>query len=144
MAVIVAVDDNVILRKLLTLTLSMLSSVDSSITFHIFSSGEEVIEFAEKNEVNFFIIDWFMPTCSGDLLLKRIRAYPKYKETPIVVLSGEDSRTIKESARNLGATGWLTKPFNPDTLKVLIYKLLGRYCCLQVSLPNNYYGYNKI
>jgi two-component system chemotaxis response regulator CheY len=142
MALVIAVDDNRILRQLLTLTLSTVGSIDSSVKFTVFETGEEVIACAEQSLVDLFIIDWCMPGYSGGSLLRNIRSHPRYETTPIIILSGEDDLASKEEAKLLGATGWLVKPFNPNTLKMLIYKLLGRYSAgLSIALPDNYEVY---
>lgn len=140
---IVAVDDNIILRQLLTLTLSTIAMDDDLLSFKVFSSCDEALNYAEHYQVDLFIIDWYMPVFSGNDLIKNLRSHLKYKNTPIIVLSGENDPEVKTEAKSLGATGWLLKPFNPHSLKILIYKLLGRYCCLNVLMPDHYDVFRK-
>lgn len=140
MAVVVAVDDNAILRQLLTVTLSM----DSSISVKVFADGNEALFYANQNVVDVFVIDWHMPHYSGSLLLTKLRAIEKYEKTPIIILSGDDDTELKMEAKHLGATGWLVKPFNPNSLKILIRKLLGRYGdVLTISSPENHHVFSE-
>ena len=49
------------------------------------------------------------------------------KFTPVLMLTTETSNYKKDKARKrFGASGWLTKPFDPDRLNNAVGKLLGR------------------
>jgi two-component system chemotaxis response regulator CheY len=134
MAIVVAVDDNPIIRKLLKLSLSR----DPSIGIHVFENGHEAIAFSIAHKVDVFIVDWFMHDYEGPLVIRTLRANPRYQNTPIVVLSADDDPALKVEAKHIGATGWMVKPFNPNDLKMLIYRLLGRYGdSVSVSSPSN-------
>lgn len=56
------------------------------------------------------LLDLWMPIISGDQLIKIIRSTPEIKETPIIVLSA--SVDGPEIAGNLGANGFIAKPFD--------------------------------
>ena len=48
--------------------------------------------------------------------IERVRQNEAYRATPILVLSTESSDEKKARARTAGASGWIVKPFNSDTL----------------------------
>ena len=48
-----------------------------------------------------------------------------FKGVPIVFLTTEAAPAMKQQARNAGATGWITKPFQQDQLVAVMRKLLG-------------------
>jgi two-component system chemotaxis response regulator CheY len=54
-----------------------------------------------------------------------LRKLPAYQTTPIVFLTTQTDQALKQKARNLGATGWLTKPFLSDQLIQIVKKLVG-------------------
>ena len=49
---------------------------------------------------------------------------PKFKATPILILTTESSDQMKQAGRAAGATGWLVKPFDPAKLVEVIGKVI--------------------
>ena len=45
---------------------------------------------------------------------------------PVIFLTTESDNEIKQQAKAAGATGWLTKPFDPESLVKIVRKVLGR------------------
>lgn len=137
---VVAVDDNGIMQQLLSMTFSM----DQRLQGHVFASGQEALDYALANTVHLFVVDWNMPGAyCGKRLLETLRAIPRYEDTPIVILSGDEEIDLRLEARVLGATGWIVKPFNPGKLRNLIYKLLGLYSNLPIAPTNNTHLFSK-
>jgi two-component system chemotaxis response regulator CheY len=66
-----------------------------------------------------------MPVMNGMDLIQELRKLPAYQTTPIVFLTTQTDQALKQKARNLGATGWLTKPFLSDQLIQIVKKLVG-------------------
>lgn len=72
----------------------------------------------KKEPYTLIITDIFMPKMDGLTLLQKIRARDKEKgtQTKVIVMSGfGDQKKIKKAAE-LGATGFLDKPFHKKTL----------------------------
>lgn len=137
---VVAVDDNGIMQQLLNMTFSL----DQRLRGHVFATGEDALEYAINNRVDLFVVDWNMPgNYNGKRLLETLRAIPRYEQTPIVILSGDEEINVKLEARVLGATGWIVKPFNPGKLRNLIYKLLGLYSGLSVASADNIHIFSR-
>jgi two-component system chemotaxis response regulator CheY len=44
---------------------------------------------------------------------------------PIILITTESDAEMKARAKSAGATGWITKPFQPDQLLSLARKVLG-------------------
>ncbi|MGE8422992.1 MAG: response regulator, partial [Sphingobacterium siyangense] len=63
-----------------------------------------------SHKPDLLLLDLWMPIISGDQLIKIIRSTPEIKETPIIVLSA--SVDGPEIAGNLGANGFVAKPFD--------------------------------
>jgi two-component system chemotaxis response regulator CheY len=117
---VVAVDDNNIVIQLLNATFS----IDSKIEGKVFARGKELLEHVQSNHVDLFILDWNMPShYDGRYLLEVLRETPKFANTPIIILSGDEELDLKLEAKHLGATGWIVKPFDPTKLRTLIFKL---------------------
>jgi two-component system chemotaxis response regulator CheY len=67
------------------------------------------------------ISDINMPNMNGFDFLKNLRA--KGVQVPVVMLTTEGSTELLEKAKSLGAKGWITKPFKPETLIAAVKKL---------------------
>lgn len=119
MGKVLVVDDSNAIRQLVSRTLvSSGFDVDSAI------DGCDGLKSAEKESYDLVITDINMPEMDGLNLIANLRKLPSYKLKPILVLSTEYSPEMKKRGKEAGATGWLVKPFNPDTLLDVIGKVL--------------------
>ncbi|MNU10943.1 Response regulator receiver domain protein [compost metagenome] len=51
---------------------------------------------------------------------------PAHTGVPVIFLTTESDGEIKSQAKAAGATGWLTKPFDPENLVKITRKVLGK------------------
>ncbi len=66
------------------------------------------------------ITDFNMPTMNGDVLVRSIKAIPRLKFVPILMLTTESDSKKREEGKRMGITGWLVKPIaGGDLLKVI-------------------------
>lgn len=86
--------------------------------------GEDALNRARTGAVDLFLCDVNMPKIDGLTLVKRLRALPQFKFSPILMLTTEIDPEKKRVAKEAGATGWLVKPFQPDQLLATIRKVL--------------------
>ena len=108
---ILVVDDSPTVRKLISGKLekcghSVICAVD----------GMDAL--AKINEVipDLVLLDITMPRLDGYQVCKLIRNNEITKDIPIVMISGKDGFFDKVRGRMAGSTGYITKPFGPDTL----------------------------
>ena len=116
---ILAVDDSPSMRKMVSFTLTgagykVVEAVD----------GMDALEKAEAQHVDLILADQNMPRLDGIGLTKRLREHPRFKNTPILILTTESSDQMKQAGKAAGATGWLVKPFDPNRLIEVIQKVL--------------------
>jgi twitching motility two-component system response regulator PilG len=57
-----------------------------------------------------------MPNLDGYEVCKRIRSNEATKNIPVVMISGKDGFFDKVRGRMVGSSGYITKPFGPETL----------------------------
>jgi two-component system chemotaxis response regulator CheY len=88
------------------------------------ADGQEALEKAQQQHVDLVLTDQNMPRLDGLGLIRKLRADPKYKDTPILMLTTESSDLMKEAGKTAGATGWLVKPFDPARLLEVIQKVI--------------------
>lgn len=117
---ILAIDDSASMRAILGATLT---GAGWSVT--LAEDGEEGLERALEQTFDLVLTDQYMPKRSGLEVIAALRGYAAYAETPILVLTTEDGNAFKDAARAAGATGWIEKPLDPETLTELVATLLG-------------------
>jgi len=116
---ILAVDDSASMRKMVSFTLvgagfKVVEAVD----------GQDAYEKAQAQHFDLVLTDQNMPRMDGLGLTRKLREYPKFKGTPILILTTESSDQMKQAGRQAGATGWLVKPFDPHRLIEVIHKVI--------------------
>ena len=116
---ILAVDDSASMRKMVSFTLT-------GAGFHVVEAvdGQDAWEKAQNHSVDLVLTDQNMPKLDGLGLTRKLREHPKFKNTPILVLTTESSDAMKQAGRAAGATGWLVKPFDPAKLIEVIRKVI--------------------
>ena len=115
---ILAVDDSKTMRDMISFTLrgAGYDVVEAN-------DGEDALGKLGDSSVNLVITDINMPRLDGIGLIKKLRADPSYKSTPILVLTTESESSKKDEGRQAGATGWIVKPFDPDQLLKVVQKV---------------------
>ena len=88
------------------------------------ADGVEALELAQQQNFDLVLTDQNMPRLDGLGLTKKLRDHPKFKSTPILILTTESSDQMKQAGRAAGATGWLVKPFDPNRLIEVINKVI--------------------
>ncbi|MGA1626480.1 MAG: response regulator, partial [Prochlorothrix sp.] len=71
------------------------------------------------------LCDIAMPTLNGYELCGMLRQSTAFRQVPIVMLTGKEGFTDRVLARMVGATDYLTKPFGPQELMMLVEKYVG-------------------
>jgi two-component system, chemotaxis family, chemotaxis protein CheY len=117
---IITVDDAATMRRLVGYTLrgaghEVLEAED----------GEDALRVLGTERVDLVITDVNMPKMDGIELVRRLRALPEFKATPILLLTTESDPEKKKQGKEAGATGWITKPFQPDQLVAAVTKVTG-------------------
>jgi len=74
--------------------------------------------------VKLIITDLNMPVMDGIQLIKEVRKKGQYKYLPIIVLTTETQTMKKKEAKDVGATGWIVKPFERERLLGVIKKVI--------------------
>lgn len=70
------------------------------------------------------ILDMIMPRLHGISFLHNLRSSGLFAQIPVLVLSGNESEEFMLKSKDLGITGYITKPFNPETLRKTVAESL--------------------
>jgi two-component system, chemotaxis family, chemotaxis protein CheY len=71
------------------------------------------------------LTDINMPGMNGEEFVRRLREDELLRDIPVIVVSTDASRSRIEHMLSLGATGYVCKPFVPETLRDEVEKILG-------------------
>jgi len=103
-------EDNSMAQKVLEFTLKKMGHEVISA-----GNGKEGIDLLREEEVQLVITDINMPYNSGLELIQFLRKQTT-KKIPVLIVSNINLEESKKHAAELGADGYITKPFDPQEL----------------------------
>lgn len=109
---VLLIDDSADVHRLLSARLR-----HDPISLQCAQSGEEGLEIATSNPPAVILLDLDMPGMDGFQVLRALMDNPETHSIPVIVLSGMHASQDKVSAFDLGATDYVTKPFELTELK---------------------------
>ncbi|MBZ5763455.1 response regulator [Rhizobium sp. VS19-DR104.2] len=120
-AKILTVDDSASIRMTTKISLS-----NAGYTVTEAVDGSDGLAKAKSGSFDLIITDLNMPVMDGLTMIEELRKLPEHMGVPIIFLTTESDADLKARAKAAGATGWLTKPFDPENLIKITRKVLGR------------------
>ena len=104
---VLVVDDEPDLRELVALTLS-----DAGFDVAVARDGREALQRIAERKPDIVLLDMMMPVMNGQELCAQLRK--NGDSLRLVVMTAADH--VSQCAREVGAVGWLAKPFEIDDL----------------------------
>jgi two-component system chemotaxis response regulator CheY len=94
---------------------------------HCFEAGdgEEALSVLRREWVDAILTDINMPGVDGEELLRRLAADEMLRSVPAIVISTDATENRIARLLSLGARGYVTKPFRPETLRSELERILG-------------------
>lgn len=119
---ILVVDDSINVRRYLALTLEKVGyQVEQA------KDGQEAVEkLLSGLSVQGIICDIEMPRLDGYGVLEEVKSRPEFQKLPIVMLTSRSNEKHRKLAMRLGASAYLSKPFNENHL----LQTLAEFGCL--------------
>ncbi|TYO84868.1 response regulator [Oceanicella actignis] len=118
MSLVLAVDDTRALRNMLV---DCLRSGGHDVIEA--SDGVEALEQLRAHKPDIVITDLNMPRMNGLDFIEAARREPEGRGLPMLLLTTETAQELKDRARQVKATGWIAKPFDPDQILSLVARL---------------------
>ncbi len=109
--IILIVDDSPTVRKLISGKLEK-----SGHTVVCAEDGVEGMARIAERIPDLVLLDITMPRMDGYEVCRQIRANPASKDVPVVMISDKDGFFDEVRGSIAGSTGYITKPFGPETL----------------------------
>jgi two-component system chemotaxis response regulator CheY len=89
------------------------------------TDGQEALAKLRAGNYGLVISDWNMAPMTGLDLLKEVRADAKLKATPFIMITAESKTENVVAAKQAGVSNYIVKPFNAETLREKIEKVMG-------------------
>ena len=122
---ILVVDDYNTMRRIIRNLLKQLGfdNVDEA------ADGGSAFKKLQEHPTPFGLIisDWNMEPVTGMELLKQVRADPKLKDTPFIMVTAESKPENVIAAKQAGVSNYIVKPFNAETLKTKMTSVIGEF-----------------
>jgi two-component system, chemotaxis family, chemotaxis protein CheY len=112
---VLIVDDSAAIRKILQRVLAQ-ANLGVGKVFEA-ADGREALDAVKAQPVGLILSDINMPNMDGLQFLGELRSHEQWKHVPVLMISTEGSQTKVMEAVQLGAQGFVRKPFTADQIK---------------------------
>ena len=120
---VLVVDDSAAMRAFIRRVFD-LSGLEVETLFEA-GDGQEAMDLLDREWVDVILTDINMPGMDGEQFVARLAESGVAKMTPAIVVSTDATTARRERMAQLGARGYLVKPFAPEALKAEIERVLG-------------------
>jgi two-component system chemotaxis response regulator CheY len=114
------VDDSATMRRIIRNNLKALGH-DAVVEAE---NGQAALAKLASDGVDFVIADWAMPVMNGLELVQAIRSSASHADLPVLMVTAVDQEDEIVQAIRARVSGYIVKPFEPDTLKAKIEHIL--------------------
>ena len=120
---VLIVDDSAAIRKILV---RVLAQTDLPINdVHEASDGVEALKVLNAHDVTLVLSDINMPNMDGLQFLTTLRANPSWKQLSVIMITTEGNQAKVLEAVQLGANGYVRKPFTAEQIKEKVMACVG-------------------
>jgi two-component system chemotaxis response regulator CheY len=112
---VLIVDDSAAIRKILQRVLTQTNLPLGKMVEA--ADGREALEAMKREKIGLILSDINMPNMDGLQLLGELKSSEQWKGVPLLMISTEGSQTKVMEAVQLGARGFVRKPFTADQIK---------------------------
>ena len=117
--VVVLVEDD---KDVLSFVTSLLQK--EKITVHAAANGEDGLKLIDQFIPDVVITDIMMPVMDGLAFAKKLKSNPITSHIPVIGLSAKSAQESKMQGLNAGMDAYLSKPFYPNELILLVNNLV--------------------
>jgi two-component system chemotaxis response regulator CheY len=120
---ILIVDDSQTVRAVIRKTLDLAGIPVGEI--HEAENGQQALEILNASWLDLVFADINMPVMTGLEMVDRMSVDGLLKTVPVVIVSTEGSSTRVEQLKAKGVSGYIRKPFTPETIREVVEEVLG-------------------
>src|SRR5437879_2021666 len=112
---VLIVDDSAAIRKILQRMLGQ-AGIGLGKVLEA-GDGVEALEILKSHPVNLILSDINMPNMDGIQLLSILKSSKEFRHVPVIMITTEGGESKVMEAVQLGASGYVRKPFTVDQIK---------------------------
>ncbi|WP_432698335.1 response regulator [Marinobacterium sp. YM272] len=86
--------------------------------------GRDALSKLTGDKIHLIISDVNMPNMDGITFVKELKQNPRYKFTPVIMLTTEAGKDKMAEGKAAGAKAWVVKPFQPPQMLDAVSKLI--------------------
>jgi len=131
---ILVADDSATMRAVIKKTVEMAGVPVGN--FFEAAHGKEALEILENDWIDVILSDINMPVMGGMELLREVAGNDDFRRIPLIFITTESSEARMDEARRLGAAGYVRKPFQPESIKKILYEVLEKAYQHKVEAPS--------
>jgi DNA-binding NtrC family response regulator len=124
--ILIVDDEEIVIRSCLRILTGDEFQVESV------QDGREALSKVEENSYDVMILDVMMPNIDGLEVLRRVKE--THPNVDVIMITGLSQIDTAVQAMKLGAFDYISKPFEPDELKLVVQRALERRRLLQENL----------
>jgi DNA-binding response OmpR family regulator len=106
---ILLAEDDINISTIMAITLEQIGNHQVTVV----EDGDSAVKEVQRNSYDLVILDGMMPKLDGFETCKKIKTELKLK-MPVIFLSAKSDEESKAISKNLGAIGYIEKPFDPN------------------------------
>jgi len=116
---VLSVDDSSVVRKLVTM---ILTAEGFKVTTA--SDGVDGINKAKEQIPDVILLDFVMPKMNGFQVCRILQKDERLRQIPVILVTSKGDKVGDKFVNQLGVTGYITKPFQPEELVSKIHQTL--------------------
>ncbi|MFQ5455712.1 MAG: response regulator [Nitrospirota bacterium] len=117
---VLVVEDSSYMRSLIASTIDEINGCEVIEA----GNGFEALRMLPVHKFAIIITDINMPDINGLEIVNFVKSSPSYKDIPLIIVTTEQSEEDRKKGIALGASEYITKPFDPEDLKDIVKKVL--------------------
>lgn len=115
-------EDDVDIQKVIRMSLKLRGVKDVVVT----ENGEDCLAQVAEAKPDVILLDVMMPKMDGYETCRRLKSDPATKDVPVIFLTAKAQHFEAREGMEVGALGYLIKPFDPMALHDQIVALLSK------------------
>ncbi|PID58633.1 hypothetical protein CSB45_03560 [candidate division KSB3 bacterium] len=116
---VLSIDDSSVVRKLVTMILTA-----EGFKVATASDGLDGINKAKELKPDIILLDFVMPKMNGFQVCRILQKDEKLRKIPVILVTSKGDKVGDKFVDQLGVTGYITKPFQPEELVNKIHQTL--------------------
>jgi len=121
---VLIVDDSATMRKIITRVLRQ-AEIPCASVVEAGNGVEGMARLQSDPDIDLILSDINMPQMNGVDFVKAVRATRAKEALPMIMVTTEGGEAMMNNALALGANGYVTKPFTPESIRAALEAYLG-------------------